>query len=97
MPVHRSIVHACLALSALPAIAVAQSVQASRDSGPSVVWVFANISFAGMRAQNNPSFGWRAVAFIFGFPGTLLSFFVIKEGSERLYGVDVPRKLPNSG
>src|SRR5262249_24328455 len=43
------------------------------DSGASAVWIFANLSFAGMRAQNSSSRGWRIIAFIFGFPGTLLS------------------------
>jgi hypothetical protein len=56
------------------------------------LWVFANISYAAMRAQNNPSAGWRIVSFIFGFPGTLLSYFIVDEGGERMYGFDVPRR-----
>jgi len=44
-----------------------------------------------MRAQNHPSKGWRIVSFIFGFPGTLISMLAIAEGSERAYGVDLPR------
>jgi hypothetical protein len=54
--------------------------------------MLANFSYAGMRAQNHPSAGWRIVAFIFGFPGTFLSYLVVPEGGERAYGVDVPRK-----
>ena len=61
-------------------------------TGVSSVWVLANISYAGMRAQNNRSIGWRILAFIFGFPGTLLSWIVIREGGERAYGVDLPRR-----
>ena len=56
------------------------------------IWIFANISYAGMKAQSHPSTGWRVVSFIFGFPGTLLSFFVVKESSEKMYGIEVPKK-----
>ena len=63
-----------------------------RVTGVSGLWVLSNISFAGMRAQNNPSTGWRILAFIFGFPGTLITFFAVKEGSERAYGIDIPRR-----
>ena len=62
------------------------------SAGVSGLWVLANISYAGMRAQNSASEGWRIVAFIFGFPGTVITFFVVDEGSERAYGIDVPRK-----
>lgn len=62
------------------------------DAGVSGLWVLANISYAGMRAQNSSSWGWRIVAFIVGFPGTLISLITIKEGSERAYGVDISRR-----
>jgi len=62
------------------------------DGGASAVWIFANLSFAGMRAQNSSSRGWRIVAFIFGFPGTLLSLLTIHEGSERAHGIEMPRR-----
>ncbi len=78
-------------LSGLPAAAAADSSGTVRDGGGSAIWVLANLSYTGMRAQGNPS-GWRIAAFIFGFPGTLLSFFVVPEGGERAYGVDLPRK-----
>jgi hypothetical protein len=75
---------------------VQQSVQ---HTGVSAIWVLANISYAGMRAQNspssgwnNPTSGWRVVSFIVGFPGTLLTYFVVAEGSERAYGIDIPKK-----
>jgi hypothetical protein len=45
-----------------------------------------------MRAQNNPSVFWRTLAFIFGLPGTIVTFFVVGEGSERVYGIDLPRR-----
>ena len=51
-----------------------------------------SISYAGMRAQNNPSAGWRALAFIGGFPGTLLTYLTVPEGGERAYGIAVPKK-----
>jgi len=63
----------------------------ARGTGVSAIWILANLRYAGMRAQDSPSGGWRIVSFIFGFPGTLLSFFVVAEGSERAYGVDLPR------
>ncbi len=66
------------------------------NDGSYVIWAFANICYAGMRAQNNPSTGWRILCFIFGFPGTLLSYFVVKEGSERVYGIDIPARHSDS-
>ncbi len=39
-----------------------------RDTGISGLWVLANVSFAGMRAQNHRSVAWRTLAFIFGLP-----------------------------
>lgn len=66
----------------------------ARDTGISAIWILANFSYAGMRAQNSDSSGWRILAFLFGFPGTLLTFLVVQEGSERAYGVDLPRKRP---
>jgi hypothetical protein len=61
------------------------------DGGASAIWIFANLSYTGMRAQNSSSKGWRIVAFIFGFPGTLLSLLIVGEGSERAYGIEMPR------
>jgi uncharacterized membrane protein YhaH (DUF805 family) len=81
-----------LTLLSMPATAFADNTERVRDTGASGLWILANISYAGMRAQDSPSQGWRIVAFIFGFPGTLLSFFVVPEGGERAYGVDVPRR-----
>ncbi len=84
---------ACL----MPGIAAAaenmrQAPRSVGNVGVSGLWVLANICFAGMRAQNSSSTGWRVVAFIFGFPGTLITYFVVKEGSERAYGIELPRK-----
>lgn len=62
------------------------------NTGVSGLWVLANISFAGMRAQSNRSRGWRILAFIFGLPGTLVSLLAVDEGSERAYGIDLPCK-----
>src|ERR1019366_2262805 len=63
-----------------------------QDTGISGLWVLANISFAGMRAQNNQSVLWRTVTFILGLPGTIVTFFAVAEGSDRAYGIDLPRK-----
>lgn len=64
--------------------------------GVSGVWVLCNVSYAGMRAQASPSSGWRALAFFFGLPGTLVSFFAVAEGSNRAYGVFLPPRPPNT-
>ena len=79
-------------MSLWPSIALAQDRTVVRDSGVSAVWVLANLAYAGMRAQNSASTGWRIVAFIFGFPGTLLTYFVVSEGGERAYGIELPRR-----
>lgn len=52
--------------------------------------MLANISYAGMRAQNTHRV-WRIVAFVFGFPGTILSWIAVAEGSEKAYGIELPR------
>jgi hypothetical protein len=65
---------------------------ASGTEGIDAVWVFANLSFTGMRAQAKGSMFWKVVTFIFGFPGTLLTLLVVNKGSERAYGIDIPRK-----
>lgn len=81
-----------VALLTLPQVAGAQSVVEVRDRGVSAIWVLANISYAGMRAQANPSSVWRILAFICGFPGTLLSFLVVRNGSEHAYGIELPTR-----
>ena len=63
-----------------------------QDTGISGLWVLANVSFAGMRAQDNPSALWRTLAFILGLPGTIVTFFAVDEGSERACGIDLPRR-----
>lgn len=62
------------------------------DCGVSAVWVFANLSFTAMRAQAKGRLFWKVLTFICGFPGTLLTLLVVTEGSERAYGIDMPRK-----
>ena len=68
-----------------------QEIQVT-NTGISGLWVLANVSYAGMRAQNNSSKIWRILAFVFGLPGTIVTFFAVKEGNDRAYGVDLPRK-----
>jgi hypothetical protein len=66
--------------------------QSASNAGVSGIWVLANICYAGMKAQAHPSDVWRVTSFVFGFPGTFLSFLVVQEGSERAYGIELPRK-----
>lgn len=68
-------------------------LEASRtDCGVSAIWIFANLSFTAMRAQARGSTFWRVMTFIFGFPGTLVTLLAVTKGSERAYGIDMPRK-----
>jgi len=71
---------------------VSQTQQTAGSAGASGIWILANICYAGMRAQNHPSVGWRVLSFICGFPGTLITFFVVEQGSERAYGIELPKK-----
>lgn len=90
----RGLTTAISALTFFPAIAHAEATQTAQSTGVSAIWLLANFSFAGMRAQNSPSSGWRVISFIFGFPGTLLSWFLVEEGAGRAYGVELPHRLP---
>ena len=84
---------AILLLTPMAASAEASSsLNEFRDTGVSGLWILANISYAGMRAQNNPTIIWRVLSFIFGFPGTLLSMICIDEGSNRAYGINLPNE-----
>jgi hypothetical protein len=69
-----------------------QTQETAGNAGVGGIWMLANICYAGMRAQNHPGVGWRMVSFIFGFPGTLITFFVVDQGSERAYGIELPKK-----
>jgi hypothetical protein len=62
-------------------------------SGFTVIWVMANLSYAGMRAQGSLSWWQRKIAFLLGFPGTLVSAFVVVNGAGRVYGVDLPAQI----
>lgn len=83
------------ALALVPGTALAaqsgSAAPAVGTGGASALWVLANFSYAGMRAQNSSSHGWRVAAFIFGFPGTLISFLAVPEGGNKVYGVHLPR------
>jgi hypothetical protein len=83
-----------LAFAALcsPALAQGTSDPRGTEGGASAIWIFANLSFTGMRAQATGSTFWKGVTFIFGFPGTLLTLLIVARGSERAYGIDMPRK-----
>lgn len=60
------------------------------NTGVSGIWILANISYAGMRAQGSNQSGWRIVAFIFGLPGTLLTFLVVQDSGGSAYGIKLP-------
>jgi hypothetical protein len=64
-------------------------VDGSQGGGISAIWLLANICYAGMRAQGHPSKVWRVLSFVFGLPTTLLSWLVVKEGSNRAYGINL--------
>ena len=81
------------ALVALPSVLLAQGAQTARDTGVSGIWILANFCYAGMRAQGHESVGWRIASFFFGFPGTLVTLFVVREGEERAYGVELPTDI----
>lgn len=88
----RMLTSALTVLVTVPQVAAAQDVVTHqvRDRGVSAIWMLANVSYAGMRAQNNRSAGWRMLAFIFGLPGTIVTFFAVAEGGERAYGIEIP-------
>ena len=78
----------------IPALAFAadSATSSAGNAGASGIWVLANFCYGGMRVQNHPSVGWRMVSFIVGFPGTFITWLVTDEGSERAYGVELPKK-----
>lgn len=69
------------------------AAQGSSDLVFLSAWIIANVSYAGMRAQGNPSNLWRITSFILGLPGTLFSYFLIREASERAFGIDLPKHV----
>ena len=84
-----------LALEAISSSTAAQGISTpptGSEGGASAVWIFANLSFTGMRAQDTGTTFWKVVTFILGFPGTLLTLLIIDRGGERAYGIDMPRK-----
>jgi hypothetical protein len=88
---------ATMPFSAQASQAAAQSHETMVQLGVSGIWFLANISYAGMRAQSNPKKDWRIIAFLFGIPGTFVTYLAVKEGSERAYGIDIPKKQdPNN-
>jgi hypothetical protein len=71
--------------------AAVKSVQA----GVSFFSLYSTLVYTGLRAQGKPteySERTRFLTFIFGFPGTLIPYFVVKEGSCEVFGIDLPTK-----
>jgi hypothetical protein len=88
----RLVLSTALWILMIPTAASAQSTTSVRDGGASAIWILSNLAYAGMRAQGSKNEGWRIISFIFGFPGTLLTLLVVKNGGERAYGVDLPKR-----
>ena len=56
--------------------------------------VAANVVYAGLRAQNKDDTHFiRKVAFVLGFPASLITFLAVDEGSCIAFGIDLPKKL----
>ena len=68
------------------------SMSAETNGGACAIWIFANLSFTAMRAQDRGNAFWKILTFILGFPATLLTLLVVRKGSERAYGIDLPRR-----
>lgn len=66
--------------------------QTLTNTGISALWILANLSYAGMRAQGKKKSFWKIISFLIGLPGTFFSFFLIVDGSETAFGVELPRK-----
>ncbi|HRE15051.1 MAG TPA: hypothetical protein PLD37_12720 [Usitatibacteraceae bacterium] len=85
----------------LPAVArAADLIPTTGDAtrtGLSAIWFLANISYAGMRAQNADRPVWRIIAFLLGLPGTIVTYLVVREGGERAYGIELPRRKAPGG
>ena len=79
------------ALSQAAEAATAVAASGVPRMGVSALWVLANVSYAGMRAQGSKSWVWRIVSFLVGFPGTGVSWLFVKEGGGRAYGIALPR------
>jgi len=59
--------------------------------------ILANLAYAGMRAQDlKETQYWRLLAMIGGFPGTIVSWFAVEEGSGNMYGIKLPVPVPVS-
>lgn len=50
-------------------------------TGYSMFNILGNLAYAGMRAQGSDNKLARTLAFIVGFPGTVVTYFVVDEGS----------------
>jgi len=61
--------------------------------GIGYIGLLCNLAYTGMRAQNSKNNNMRALAFVGGFPTTLVTYLCVEEGSERAYGVELPKKI----
>ncbi len=52
--------------------------------------MFANIVYAITRAKNNGNdYMIRPISFVLGFPFSVLTYVVVEEGSNKVYGIDL--------
>ncbi len=71
--------------------------------GMGALSTLANISYAGMRAQNDPNNEFpRMLTFIVGLPYSIVTLACVGEGSNKAYGIHLPppshtRYDPTSG
>ena len=59
--------------------------------GMGALSTLANISYAGMRAQNDPNNEFqRMLAFVVGLPHSVVTLACVSEGSNKAYGIHLP-------
>ena len=81
-----------IALLLAPIPSYASDANHSVSGGGAGLSILMNILYAARRAQGRTTRGWDILIFILGLPLTLLTLFVVEPGSERAYGIDLPRR-----
>ena len=81
-----------IALLLVPIPCYASDANHGASFGGAMLSIYMNILYAARRAQGRTTRGWEILIFILGLPLTLLTQFVVEPGSERAYGIDLPRK-----
>ena len=81
-----------IALLLVPLACYASDANHAASGGGAMLSIYMNILYAARRAQGRTTRGWEILIFILGLPLTLLTQSVVEPGSERAYGIDLPRK-----